>query len=540
MSRLAPLLRQRLRRDAVQLIIWIGGTTALAALGSPTVQSSYGDEQERLGLLATVLANPVILLFRGLPSGAGEDQMVVFLLLPWLLILAALMSSFLAVRHTRGDEEGGRLELLSATPAGRWLPTAATMIHGILANVVLGALVTAVFLGADDPVAGSVLVGLSCALVGILFFGVALVAAQLMQTSRGANSLATWVLVVTFVLAGIGNALGTPSDDLTRMRSSWLTWVSPFGWAENTRAFDEDAWGPIALLAVTAVVLLGAALALQAGRDLGGAYVRERAGRADARGWFSSNGALVGRLSASAIVGWVVGGLLSGVLATSLSGVVTQLGTENPAVVDILEKLSGGTDDLERGIVVVFFVMVGILAACAGVQAVARARQDEAAGVAEAVLATPVDLVRWLSAYVAMGLIAAVLTIAAGVVGALVGAVSATDAGALARDAVIAGAGQLLPAALFVGLTAVVFVLAPRLTIALGWVLVALGATIGLFGPLFGMSESVTRLSPFAAAPAPTASGVDANGVWWVAAVTVVAVAAALALMRRRELAAAG
>ncbi len=155
-------------------------------------------------------------------------------------------------------------------------------------------------------------------------------------------------------------------------------------------------------------------------------------------------------------------------------------------------------------------------------------------------LATPVDRVRWLSAYVAMGLIAAVLTIAAGVVGALVGAVSATDAGALARDAVIAGAGQLLPAALFVGLTAVVFVLAPRLTIALGWVLVALGATIGLFGPLFGMSESVTRLSPFAAAPAPTASGVDANGVWWVAAVTVVAVAAALALMRRRELAAAG
>lgn len=348
------------------------------------------------------------------------------------------------------------------------------------------------------------------------------------------------MLVVTFVLAGIGNALGTPSDDLTRMRSSWLTWVSPFGWAENTRAFDEDAWGPIALLAVTAVVLLGAALALQAGRDLGGAYVRERAGRADARGWFSSNGALVGRLSASAIVGWVVGGLLSGVLATSLSGVVTQLGTENPAVVDILEKLSGGTDDLERGIVVVFFVMVGILAACAGVQAVARARQDEAAGVAEAVLATAVDRVRWLSAYVAMGLIAAVLTIAAGVVGALVGAVSATDARALARDAVIAGAGQLLPAALFVGLTAVVFVLAPRLTIALGWVLVALGATIGLFGPLFGMSESVTRLSPFAAAPAPTASGVDANGEWWVAAVTVVAVAAALTLMRRRELAAAG
>ena len=49
------------------------------------------------------------------------------------------------------------------------------------------------------------------------------------------------------------------------------------------------------------------------------------------------------------------------------------------------------------------------------------------AGVAEAVLATPVDRVRWLSAYVAMGLIAAVLTIAAGVVGALVGAARGRD-----------------------------------------------------------------------------------------------------------------
>ena len=36
---------------------------------------------------------------------------------------------------------------------------------------------------------------------------------------------------------GIGNALGTPSSDLTRMHSSWLTRLSPFGWAENVRAF---------------------------------------------------------------------------------------------------------------------------------------------------------------------------------------------------------------------------------------------------------------------------------------------------------------
>ncbi|MBF9336234.1 hypothetical protein G3N30_08365 [Microbacterium lacticum] len=53
-----------------------------------------------------------------------------------------------------------------------------------------------------------------------------------------------------------------------------------------------------------------------------------------------------------------------------------------------------------------------------------------------------------------------VLTIVGGVAGAVLGALAATDAGDLVRDAAIAGAGQLLPAAVFVGLTALVGVLA--------------------------------------------------------------------------------
>ncbi|HOQ20793.1 MAG TPA: polyketide antibiotic transporter, partial [Microbacterium sp.] len=122
MTTLRTFVRQRARRDALQVTVWVGGTAALAAAGYPGIRGSYGDEQERAGLLATVMANPVILLFRGLPSGADEAQMVSFLLLPWLLLLGALMGAFLAVRHARGDEEDGRLELVAATPAGRSLP----------------------------------------------------------------------------------------------------------------------------------------------------------------------------------------------------------------------------------------------------------------------------------------------------------------------------------------------------------------------------------------------------------------------------------
>ena len=525
MSIVRDLWRQRLRRDAVQLILWIGGTAALAASGFAGVVTSYGGEQERVALLATVMANPVILLFRGLPSGAGESQMVVFLLLPWLLLLAALMSSFLAVRHTRGDEDDGRLELLSATPAGRRMPLLATVLHGAGANIALGALVAAAFVTNSAAVVGSALVGASCALVGIVFLGVGLVAAQLMPTARGANAVAVWILVVTFVLAGIGNALGTPNSDLTRMQSSWPTWLSPFGWAENVRAFDADAAGPLALLAVAAAASLIAAAVLQSRRDIGASFVAEPTGRARARTEFGSNFALVA--------------LLAGALATSLGAVANQIGGQNPAVADVLDKLAGG-GDLERGIVVVFFVMLGILAACAGVQTAVRARQDEARGTAESVLATSISRVRWLTDYLVAAAAAAALVLIAGIAGAAVGALMTDDTDTLVRDAAIAALGQLPAAWVFVGLTALVFVLAPRLTIAASWLLVVVAAMIGLFGPLFGLAQAATEASPFAAAPTPTADGVDAGGLWWIGIVLVASVAASLGVMQRRELAPAG
>ena len=128
MSVFATLLRERLRRDRWQLLIWILGTAVLAYVTYVGVSDSYGTQQDRAALLATAIANPVIMLFRGLPSGAGEGAFMLFLIFPFLAMMAAFMSSFLAVRHTRMDEELGRAELVAATPAGRTLPLVATRV----------------------------------------------------------------------------------------------------------------------------------------------------------------------------------------------------------------------------------------------------------------------------------------------------------------------------------------------------------------------------------------------------------------------------
>ena len=133
------LLRLRTRRDAVQVSIWTLAVLLLAYGSSVGVAENFGSLEERTSLLSLAVGNPVILLFRGLPSGTPEGAFIVFLVLPFLAMLAALMAAFLAVRHSRADEESGRADMIAATPAGRGVPFAATLVHGIAACLLLGA-----------------------------------------------------------------------------------------------------------------------------------------------------------------------------------------------------------------------------------------------------------------------------------------------------------------------------------------------------------------------------------------------------------------
>lgn len=539
MNGFTALVAQRVRRDRWQLVMWIAGTAALAALTYVGVTDSYGTQHDRETLLATAIANPVILLFRGLPSGADEGAFMLFLIFPFLAMCAAFMSTFLAVRHTRAEEEDGRAELVAATAAGRRLPLLATGVYGLCANLALGALTTAALIACGLPLRGSAVGGLGAGAVGVAFLGIGLVCAQLFHTSRGANAAAVWALLVTFLLAGIGNAAGTPSTDLQRMESSWLVWLSPFGWGEQSRPFADDAAAPLLLCIAVGLVLAGTALALQSVRDLGAGVFGERRGPADAGITLRSPIGLVWRLTRGAVAGWAVGGLVTGMLATALASVLRDVTTQLPSVEAILTAITA-QGSLEQGAVVIFFTMAGILAACCAVQVVCHARQEEAHGTAEPVLAGAVPRVGWIAGYLVVGFAAIVLVLAATVAGAALGLAGRGGDAALMADAVVVAAGQVVAASVFLVLTAAVFVLAPRLTIPLGWSLVIVGMVLGLFGPLFGFPDAVVHLSPFASAPTVSDTGVDVRALWWLVAAVAALGGGSLALMRRRELAGDG
>lgn len=539
MNRLRVLLGQRARRDGAQIALWAGGTGLLAFAAYAGVDGTYGSADDRTSLLAAALANPVILLFRGLPSGTAPGAFIVFLIFPWLALLAAFMSTFLAVRHTRGDEEAGRAELVAATPAGRTLPIVATVVHGILANALAAALVAGALIAVGLDASGAVLTGLAVGAVGVVFLGVGLLAAPLVRSSRAANSVSVWTVLVSFVLAGTGNAIGTPSDDLTRMESSWVTWLSPFGWGENTRAFDADQWGPVYLCLVVGLALAAIAVALASVRDLGSSLLGERRGRAEASALLSHPIGLVWRLTRGALLGWAIGGFLVGMLSTSLASIVADVGATNPAVEDILRQIAG-QGSIAQGTVTTFFTMLGVFAACVAVQTVCRARQEEAHGTAEPLLSAPVHRVRWLAGYLVVALLGIAAVIGAGVLGAAAGIAGRDGDASLMRTVLITGAGQVAAASVFLVVTALLFVVAPRLTIPAGWTLVLVAMVLGLFGPLFQFPEWLVHVSPIAVTPLVDGEDVDLRGLWWLLVATAAGATASLALMRRRELAPAG
>jgi ABC-2 type transport system permease protein len=280
-------------------------------------------------------------------------------------------------------------------------------------------------------------------------------------------------------------------------------------------------------------------LSIQYSRDLGASVFPERRGRMDASAALAGPVSLVWHLTRASIIGWAVGGLITGLLATSLGGVESEVVEKLPSVQAILDVISTN-GSIEQGAVVVFFQMLGILAACAAVQTVCRARQEEAHGTAEAVLATPVDRVRWLAGYVAVGFGAIVVVTAAAVAGAALGIAGRDGDWSLLRDVLVVGAGQVAGASVFLVITALIFVIAPRLTIPLGWALVFLAMVLGMFGPLFGFPDWLVHVAPIAIAPTVNGDGVDVQGLWWLILAIVVLGGAAAALMRRRELVPAG
>jgi len=530
------VLLQQTRRDRVILPVWILGTAALLAVSAASVVNEYGDVEGRTQILTIALATPTLLALRGIPNGDSLGSAVHFQSFAFLAVTIGLMNVFLATRHGRADEEKGRRELVLAAPVSRLTPPLATLVLALVANAVVVVLAVGGYLSAGLPADGAVLSAIALGVTGLLFFGVGSIAGELAATSRAASGIGVTLVLVAYALRAAGDALGTADVAALTLDPAWPSWLTPIGWGQQTLAFTEDRWWPVAAIGALALVLVAIALAIHARRELDASLLPERAGRADAGPTLRAPLGLAWRLTRTGIAWWAIGAALLGLALGSLVTAVARLDfSDNPALAQILQSI-GHTDqsDVARALIPALMTIVGSVAAAAGVQAVLRAREDEAGGRAEPVLAASVSRTRWLLAFTVIGVATvAIVLLATGLAAAIGFAVSGSD------EFAWLALGQCLvqaPAALvFVGIAALAVAVAPPAAIGLGWGLYGAGVVIGYFGQLLQLPEWLQRVSPFTDVPVlPDGDGMPALVVTLVA---VAAAALALIAFRRRDLA---
>lgn len=532
------LVRLAIRRDRLQLPLWIAGTSVFVPIVVASVRDRYPTEADRIEILRSAVESPALLLFRMAPTGASEAAMIMFSFLTYVALFAGLMSTLAVVRHTRQNEETGRSEMVGATVVGRHAGLTAALVVAAGANLVLGGLIALLLVGYGQPAAGSIGAGAGIAAAGIVFAGAAAIAAQITQTSRAANGIAAAVVGVAFLVRGLGDVLGEVRPDGYTMVSAWPTWLSPIGWVTEMRQYEGDRWWVLVLPVVTFAASVAVAFALTTRRDVGMGMVPARRGPARATAGLLSPLGLAWRLQRGTLLGWGVAMVAYGATVGSLTKTVEDALEENQGTADTIGKLAGGdSSNLLDTYYAAMMAFYGAMAAAYVVQALMRPRSEEAGGPAEAVLATGTGRLTWLASHIAVAVVgAAVLLAASGAATGLVADLSGSDTGGQVGELTGAALVQLPAALILAGFAVAVFGVLPRLAVGLAWAAFAVSLIVGQLGELLGLPQAVRDISPFTHVPAVPAASATAGPLVALTAIALALGAAGLALFRRRDL----
>ncbi|GAA0224640.1 ABC transporter permease [Cryptosporangium japonicum] len=516
----ATLLRLGLRLDRVRLPIWVLVLAVMPAATAAQYQDLYPTDAD-ISDVSGILANPALEAINGPLFSVTLGGLTAWKIGATEFVLVALMSLLTVVRHTRTEEETGRLELVGSAATGRYAPLTAALLVASIADVVAGALV-AVFLAATGlPVAGSVAFGLATTVTGLLFAGVAAVAAQLVGAGRSATGIAAGVLGAAYLARALGDTGPTG-----------LSWASPLGWAMRTRAFADERWWAPVLSLVVAAGLGVLAYVLVARRDVGASLVPERP--APEAGSLGSPFALAWRLQRGVLFGWIVAMVFAGaVLGGSANGLSDSLGS-NQELTDVLARLGGSAGIVDSYLAAVFGIM-GLTIAAYTVQATLRLRSEEASQRVEPLLATPVGRVRWLLGHLAFAVLGTPLLLAvAGLAGGLTYGLETADVGGQVPRLLGAALVQTPAAWVLAGVGAALFGLVPR------WSVLTWGGLIACFvalelGALLGVSQWLIDVSPFAHVPKLPGGSLRVAPLFGLTAAAAVLVGAGVAGFRRRD-----
>jgi len=508
---------------------WAYALTLVAISGGYGLKAVYKTPADRVSLAATIYHDAALAFLYGQLHGTSLGAIAAWRYLSYSALAAGLMSIFLVVRHTRADEEAGRLELIGSTAVGRHAPLAVAILVASLANVLVFVLGAAVLTYSGLPFTGSVAYALAQVSCGLVFAAVAAIAAQISGTARGARGIAITVLCVAFFFRAVG-------DSGANHGLTWLTWLSPIGWAELVRPFTGDRWWVLVLPAAATIAGIGVALALAAARDQGSGMVQARPGAASAGALLAGPAGLAWRQQRAGFAGWATGFLVGGLAIGVLADGISKLVGASSALTKALRQI-GAQTALTNAYLAACLSLLALVASAYAVSVVLRVRSEETDGSAELVLTTPISRLRWAGCQL---LVAAILTAAVLLVGGFgmgLGEGLATSSLSTDLPSLLGAALAQLPAVLAVAAVAAALVgLLPSWSVPGAWIAVAICGFIGVFGPALNLSQAVLDISPFTHMPKLPGGTVTAAPLIWTAGAALALCAVGLAGLRRRDI----
>lgn len=519
-----------LKRERVISSIWLVILVLFSVSLVPGLAQMFSDQDE-MATFAQTFSDPTMLAMLGpLYDANSIGGMFAFMMLLWTQIAVGLMNVFLVVRHTRADEELGRVEVIRSLPVGRLATSAATMLTVVFIN---GALAISTGVGialmgeTSMSLAGSILYGTLLGTFGIFCAAITAIFAQLCVSSRTALALGGITIVFSYILRAVGDMPNEYGD----MPNEILSYLSPMGLLQRSQVFVKDDWLPVLYVLLISAMLFAVAFALDRVRDMGQGFIPAKPGLSRWKKIEKTTPNITSlmlsvRLCKNAMIWWLVGMFILAASYGSILGGISDFIEGNEFYGELMVELPPELMNFqEKSFVSTIAIMLSICGVIPVLVTLFKLRTEEKRGMLEQILSGAVSRRRNLANYTIIAMIMSVLTPFISALGFYVSALAVME-DPLSFSFFIENLMVYVPATwVMLGVGTFLVGILPKATVAC-WGMLGFSIFVMFFGRVLGLPEWLEFTTPFGYIPLLIIEEIN-----WLTMVTLTGIAAILTVI---------
>jgi len=486
------LARFILRRDRIRIPVWIVSITVFTLLIANMLPSLYTTSMDRT-IMAETMKNPAITVMIG--PGYGLDNytdgaMMGHFMLLFSVIATGIMGILLTTRHTREDEEEGRIEMIRSLPVGPLSTLTATILNITMASIVIALAVafSLYSLGFESMDLGDCLLyGASLGVIGIFFAVLTGLFAQLTSNTRTTVGFSFGFLILAYIVRGIGD-----------VENEALSLISPLGLILRTQVFVNNYWWPVFLILGISIVIFAISLYLNSIRDLGAGFIPTRPGKTNASRFLRSPLGLSLRLQRTTIISWTVGMFILGASYGSILGDLEGFLDSSGILEQMIPEAQGFS--LTERFVTMLMAVLSILGTIPILMYILKLSGEEKGNRTEHLLSKAVSRNRVIGSYTIIAILAAPITQLMSVLGLWSAAIFVMD-DLISLTTFLKAAFVHIPAMwIMVGLAVLLIGYLPRY-VSLTWLYLGYSFFVVYLGGMLQLPDWLNSLSPFGHIP---------------------------------------